>query len=147
MCRLYSACSPSLKALSLISRSFARRAFERSDMAPMDLVGIGIEVVVAQRREALEDRVDLEFGCEECIDGFGIADVRHGVVLPVRPDTHALNGEDINAQVDHLIACLTSARKSRWLQEKRHGRPQAAADASEAGEGHGPAASPEQGRW
>ena len=57
-----------------------------ADMAPVDLVGVSIEVVVAQGLQALQHRVDLELGSHEGVEGFGIvgrAAGGHGVCSSV----------------------------------------------------------------
>ena len=45
---------------------------QAADMAPIDLVGMGIEMVRAEGCQALEHCVDLDLRDEECIEGFGI---------------------------------------------------------------------------
>jgi hypothetical protein len=43
-----------------------------ADIAPVDLVGVGLEMVVAQGLQALQHRVDLELGRHEGVEGLGI---------------------------------------------------------------------------
>lgn len=53
-------------------------------IAPVDLVGLGLEVVVAQGLQALQHRVDLEVGRHEGVEGNGVvggAAGGHGVVF------------------------------------------------------------------
>ena len=45
---------------------------QAADMAPIDLVRVGIEMVRAEGCQALEHCVDLDLRDEECIEGFGI---------------------------------------------------------------------------
>src|SRR3989338_420639 len=45
---------------------------EGADVAPVDIVGVSFEVVVAQGLQTLQHRVDLELGGHECVEGFGI---------------------------------------------------------------------------
>ena len=55
-----------------------------ADMAPVDLVGVGLEVIVAQGLQALQHRVNLELGGHECVEGFGVvgrAAGGHGMVF------------------------------------------------------------------
>jgi hypothetical protein len=57
-----------------------------ADVAPVDLVGVSFEVVVAQGLQALQHRVDLELGGHECVEGFGVVGCAaggHGVVTGV----------------------------------------------------------------
>ena len=55
-----------------------------ADVAPVDLVGMVLEMVVAQRLQALKHRVDLELGGHEGVEGFFVGGVGaaggHGVV-------------------------------------------------------------------
>ena len=57
---------------------------EGAHIAPVDLVGVGFEVVVAQGLKPLQHRVDLELGSQEGIEGFVVGGVgvagSHGVV-------------------------------------------------------------------
>ena len=43
-----------------------------ADMAPVDLVWVGLEMVIAQSLQALEHHVDLELGGHEGVEGFGV---------------------------------------------------------------------------
>src|SRR5690606_19709238 len=45
---------------------------EGADMAPVDLVGAGLEMLRAEGGEAFQHRVDLELGGEEGIEGFRV---------------------------------------------------------------------------
>ena len=57
-----------------------------ADMAPVDLVGVGLEMLVAQRLQAFQHRVDLELRGHEGVEGFGIvggAAGGHGVLSGV----------------------------------------------------------------
>jgi len=47
----------------------ARALVQASDMAPVDLVGVGVEMVRAEGCQAFEHRVDLAFGGEEAFGG------------------------------------------------------------------------------
>jgi hypothetical protein len=56
---------------------------QSADMAPVNLVGVSLEVVVAQGFQPLQHRVDLELCGHEGVEGFGIvgrAAGVHGVV-------------------------------------------------------------------
>ena len=60
-----SACSPSLKALSVMSLQQAGVVFEGADVAPVHLVGVGVEMLVAERLQSGEHPVDLGFLADE----------------------------------------------------------------------------------
>jgi hypothetical protein len=54
----------------------ARVVFEGADIGPVHLVGVGVEVVVAERLQAGEHRVDLGFLADE--------GVQRGLLVPAR---------------------------------------------------------------
>ena len=57
---------------------------EGANIAPVDLVGVGLEVVVAKDCQALQHGVDLDPGGHEGVEDFGIvsgAAGGHGVVV------------------------------------------------------------------
>jgi hypothetical protein len=54
-----------------------------ADMTPVDLVGAGLEMIGAEGREAFQQRVDLELGGEEGVEGFGVV----GRAAPKLQDT------------------------------------------------------------
>jgi hypothetical protein len=54
-----------------------------ADVAPVNLVGVGLEMVVAQGLQSFQHRVDLKLGSHECVEDFGIvggAAGGHGLV-------------------------------------------------------------------
>ncbi len=55
-----------------------------ANVAPIDLVGMGVEMVIAEGLQPRQHRVDLELGGHEGVKGFGIvggAVVSHGLVF------------------------------------------------------------------
>ena len=74
----------------VIKFAFAKRAvgdalqlagvvFEGADVAPIDLVGAGVEMVVAQHLDALQHRVDLRLLGDESVEGgSGVSGLGHG---------------------------------------------------------------------
>src|SRR5690606_30795480 len=83
---------------------------ESADMAPVDLVGVGVEMLRAERRQAFEHGVDLELRGEEGVDGcgsgLGLVAVRHGCFLHPGHHSHALNAEIINRIRGSFCCCF-----------------------------------------
>jgi len=50
----------------------ARVIVQGANVAPVDLVEVGVEMVVAQGLHPFQHRVDLALGAHECVEGFGI---------------------------------------------------------------------------